>query len=308
MSGFFNKAMRSALLAAAIACGAVPSVADDWETLGLGRLFTNDFLGDGRDRWQSGSYVLSGLRGAQPWDGAPQPFGRVLEYRLRTAIISSDGLGDAPDRLYVGTMSFGVHSHFGSGSTQARLGGDVTIVGPQTRLADFQARVHDRFDLVPVGFTDAQVDDDILFGISAEAAEVLTVAPQVTVRPFGEVQAGPEDLIRVGTDVFFGDPLTDDILIRDVTTGHLYHRAEERVVPGITYVAGLDVATVTDSAFLPDSGPGALRDTRLRGRVGVHWRQAGGSDVFYGLTYLSPEFDGQGEGQVVGSLTLNLHF
>ena len=38
--------------------------------LGWGRLFNNDFLGDGQDRWRTGSYTISVLKG--PTVGIPE--------------------------------------------------------------------------------------------------------------------------------------------------------------------------------------------------------------------------------------------
>jgi hypothetical protein len=46
---------------------------------------------------------------------------------------------------------------------------------------------------------------------------------------------------------------------------------------------------------------------RERLRAGVGWRGER-LDAFYGLTYLSPEFEGQDEGQVLGSAHVNFRF
>jgi len=65
---------------------------------------------------------------------------------------------------------------------------------------------------------------------------------------------------------------------------------------------------VNDSACLPaDRGFSALHH-RQRARIGLHWQAACNLSLFYGATWLSPEFDGRTEGQVPGSLTLNVHF
>ena len=42
-------------------CG--PVLAQDRVTLGWGRLFNNDTLGDTQDRWKTGSYTINHLRG-----------------------------------------------------------------------------------------------------------------------------------------------------------------------------------------------------------------------------------------------------
>ena len=40
----------------------------------------------------------------------------------------------------------------------------------------------------------------------------------------------------------------------------------------------------------------------------MFWQWADDVSFFYGATYLSEEFQGQGEGQVVGSLKVNFNF
>ncbi|MEL6640456.1 MAG: lipid A-modifier LpxR family protein [Pseudomonadota bacterium] len=287
---------------------AAPAVAQMSETIGTGRLFSNDFLGDGRDRWQSGSYVISKLRSAEQWTGDPKNFGEVWEYRFRTSVISSDGRDGTPDRRYAGTLSFGMHSHFGQGTTRAALGFDITAVGPQTGLSRFQKRAHDVFGLEQIRFTDTEFEDDILFGMTAETAEIIEISPTLSARAFGEVLIGPEDIVRVGADVFWGAQMVDDILLRDVTTGQLYHGTETQSDPGLSVVVGADMATVADSFFLPDTGVGAATQSRARVRAGLHWRKSDRTSLFYGLTYLSPEFEDQDEGQLTGSLKLNFNF
>ena len=55
------------LLCAAITLAA-PAHAEDRQGIGIGRLFNNDFFGDNRDRWRTGSNVISLLRGLG-WEG-----------------------------------------------------------------------------------------------------------------------------------------------------------------------------------------------------------------------------------------------
>src|SRR5688572_4566335 len=89
--------------------GAVPAIAQERETLGFGRLFTNDFFGDGLDRWRSGSYSFSIIRGLG-WNGVlPERFGELIEYRLRSEIIAPGRLNGAgsDDRPYVGAATLG---------------------------------------------------------------------------------------------------------------------------------------------------------------------------------------------------------
>lgn len=291
-----------------IPLGTVAS-AETRELLGVGKLFTNDYLGDGRDRYQSGSYVRSYVRGPADWNGEPQDFGDIREYRLRSAIIASDGMGAAPgDRPYAGVLSVGVHSHFGADTFRGSVGVDITAVGPQTGVSDFQEAAHDFFGLDQARFTDTQLSDNFYLGLTAEAAEVLPLSYGLTARPFAELQLGPEGIARVGADVYFGGSIEDDIMIRDVSTGHLYRSLQKGEVGGFSFVLGADMAAVANSVYLPEDRDVVPSDRRGRLRAGVHWHSADDTSIFYGLTYLSPEFEDQPEGQVTGSLKLNFNF
>ncbi|MEO9864465.1 MAG: lipid A-modifier LpxR family protein [Yoonia sp.] len=284
------------------------SHAQSRDALGEGRLFTNDFFGDGRDRYQTGSYVHSFVRGPSNWDRTPLEFGSIREYRLRSAIMASDGIGDAPgDRPYAGALSLGVHSHFGQDTFRGTVGVDVTAIGPQTGLSRFQERAHDQLGLAQVRFTDSQLGNAFHLGLTAEAAENVQLTDFITARPFAELQIGPEDVARFGADVVLGRNITSDILIRDVTTGHLYH-GTETADSGFAFVLGADLAAVADSAYFPAERGVVATDRRGRLRAGMHWQSESDTSVFYGLSYLTPEFEGQPEGQLTGSLKLNFNF
>jgi hypothetical protein len=285
------------------------ATAQSRDILGVGRLFSNDYLGDGRDRYQSGSYVRSYMRGPSDWDGSPQTFGTMREYRLRSAIIASDGIGASPgDRPYAGVLSVGVHSHYGHDAFRGSVGLDVTGVGPQTGVSRFQERAHDQLGLAQVQFADMQLGNTFHLGLTAEVAEVLPLPQGFTARPFAELQIGPEDVARVGADLFVGATIASDILIRDVSTGQLYRGTENPDITGFALVLGADMAAVVDSVYLPEERGATASGGRGRLRAGVHWQSEGDSSVFYGLTYLSPEFVDQSEGQVTGSLKLNFNF
>lgn len=285
------------------------AAAQGTDVLGVGRLFTNDYLGDGRDRYQSGSYVRSYMRGPADWDGTPQEFGVIRELRFRSAIIASDGMGDAPgDRPYAGVLSMGLHSHFGQDTFRGVFGVDLTAVGPQTGVSDFQATAHDVLGLEQVQFTDSQLSNNLYLGLTAEVAEVLPLSYGITARPFAELQIGPEGIARVGADVYVGSQIADDILVRDVATGHLYQGTESDDIGGFAFVVGADMAAVANSVYLPEDRGAIASNRRGRLRAGVHWQGADETSAFYGLTYLSPEFEGQPEGQVTGSLKLNFNF
>lgn len=274
------------------------------EGIGNGRLFTNDLFGDGYDRWRTGSYVFSHLRAPQAYDGTPQPLGSILEYRLRSEIIApSHGTRDRP---YAGVLSLGVHSHFGVGPADISVGADVLAIGPQTGLSKLQETYHKTFSL-PRPPIRNQLPNQFKLQGTAEARYTYRLTSAASLRPFVEGQVGAEDLARVGADLIVGGVGQKDLLLRDVATGQLYRGTQDENT-GVSFVLGGDVAAVQDSIFLPEASGYVASDTRTRARAGVNWQPVPGISLFYGATYLSPEFEGQDSGQVLGSLKLNFNF
>lgn len=278
------------------------------EVLGYGRLFNNDYLGDNSDRWRTGSYTISQVRGPG-WDGArPGGFGEIVELRFRTEIIAPSSLTDPPlvDRRYAGIFSFGVYTHLERGGVEISAGADILAVGPQTGIGRFQEQVHEVIGASPPLVLDDQIEDAFYLGASGELAYPIAVNELVLLRPFVEATVGPEDMARAGIDVLLGNVGRRDLLLRDVTTGQLY-RGTDTEQRGMSLVLGGDITAVGGSDYLPGDGPAAL-GTRYRYRAGVHWQILPETSFFYGATYLSEEFEGQPEGQLLGSLKLNFNF
>lgn len=301
-------------LIAAICAGmiaATPSVAQERETLGEGRLFTNDYFGDNNDRWRTGAYSYSIIRGSS-WDGrTPSTPGAVLEYRLRSEIIAPshpNGPG-SNDRAYVGALSAGLHTHFTRGGVDISAGLDFVATGPQTGVAELQDRFHEALSLpnVSESVKANQVANALYPTVLVEAAYPVAIGEASSIRPFIEAQYGVEDFVRVGADVLIGRTLQSDLWIRDSTSGQLYSGVQNGE-SGVGFVLGGDYAMIGDSAYFPDSFGTQANDERFRARAGVHWRLGPEISYFYGLTYLSEEFVGQPEGQIVGSVKLNFNF
>ena len=278
------------------------------ETLGYGRIFNNDFLGDNEDRWRTGSNAVSMVR-SYGWDGAlPGRMGDILEFRLRTEIIAPDNIVTAApgDRRYVGALSFGVHTHFQSAGAEISLGGDIVATGPQTGLGDLQTRAHKVFGAPVPGVLGNQIPNGFHPTALLEAGRSFEFGDTVAIRPFVEAQAGVETLVRVGGDISIGRLGRDELMLRDVVTGQRY-RVNRGAGAGFTAVIGGDIAYVEHSAYLPVYDGYQLTDTRSRLRAGLHW-QGRKSSVFYGVTWLGKEFKAQPEGQLVGSVRLNIRF
>ncbi|MFT6452728.1 MAG: hypothetical protein ACJA06_002231 [Halocynthiibacter sp.] len=281
------------------------------ERIGAGRLFSNDAFGDSKDRWRSGAYSLSHVRGYE-WDGQrPESFGDVVEYRFRSEIIApADIATPAPppaDRPYLGALTFGVHSHWRNGATEFSGGAELIVTGPQTGVSRFQTAAHKAFGLPVPGDLSGQIPNGVHPNLVLEAGQMMQVAPHFTLRPFVEMKAGPEVLARVGGDLIVGGAVQGQLMLRDATTGQLYQGTRKDPNRGFSFVLGGDVAHVAQSKWLPKSTGLKLTDMRTRLRTGVHY-QGKKSAGFLGLSYLGPEFQGQPSGQVVGSLRLRLRF
>lgn len=298
-------AFLSAMLLAALPAHA----GTDRQTLGFGRIFTNDALGDTYDRWRTGSYAVSWVRGPA-WQGRlPDRAGEILEYRFRAEIIAPASLSrPAPwDRRYAGALSFGVHSHFRRGATTVSLGADLVAIGRMTGLGAFQQAVHDALGVAsPAAALSRQLPNSVRPTASAAATrEIALGGGAARVLPFVEAQAGVETLLRFGADIALGPAAHGGMWVRDVVTGHRYNAVAGG--RGLGAVLGGDVAYVASSAYLPAGGAARLEPVRLRLRAGAVW-QGERARLFYGLTWLGREFTGQPNSQVLGSLSLKIRF
>ena len=249
--------------------------------LGYGLLFTNDFFGDGRDRWRTGSLVSSRVFGRSEMTRTWRRREALNELRLFSQIIapsdlsrnsdSSDagekaGLMEDIDRAYVGHLSIGLHRHFQAGGLAYNFGVDASLLGPQTGLMGLQQTVHSELgQLFPSDFArNTQVSNKFVLGSLTEVAHPSALSPSANIRLFAEVQTGVEDLIRIGLDVgLFGD-LSEALLARAPVSGQRYSvidRAEE----GFLLSAGVDLIRVIGSLILSGN---ALRASKYRARKG----------------------------------------
>ena len=291
-----------------IAIAPAPVVAQERETIGSARLFNNDVIGDRRDRWQTGGYGVSTFRGPA-WTGElPTTPGVILEYRVRADVRAPDNLNNpaAGDRLYAGTWWLGVHTHFDWHGFDVSSGVDVAITGEQSRLRALQAGIHDLFSMPSVNIgASEQVDNGIFLHGTVEIARDIEFASGY-VRPFVELQGGVETMARAGVDVTLGQLGSDGLRTRDPVTGQRISGITDSE-GGWSALLGADIAYVYASEFFPATLGPDFEDTRTRVRAGVNYG-FGSSNLFYGVTYLSEEFVGQSEGQLVGSLTLDFRF
>ncbi len=294
----------AACLAAGLAL-AGPAAGGEREVLGFGYAIANDSIGQLRDRWQS-SYVSGavffGPAGADP---LALPPGRLLELRLSHRLVTPERL-DAPapdDRPFGAALAVEILTHGRLGGVETRLGAGLAVTGPQTRSFQVQRWLHEQLGY-PLPRTEGrEIADAVHPVLSAEVGRSFGTAPQV--RPFVEAEAGLETLLRAGVDLTWGQLGTGRLRLRDPVTGQRVPALWGPPEAGLSVTLGADAAAVADSAFLPDPGPAP--EPRMRLRAGLAWQGAGWS-VFYGATWLSPEFAGQREGQVVGVVQIGRRF
>lgn len=281
-----------------------------WERVGYGRLITNDFLGDGRDRLQTGSYVSSRIYSRNGLEGRPDRIGELLEFRLQADIKAPENLRQpaAGDRPYAGSLTFGAHTHFTQDGFDLSMGAELVVTGPITQLDEFQTALHDGLGIAPpsTGLVNAQIGNGVHPGAVVEIGRRYEFSENVSVRPFMEGRIGAETLVRAGFDVDIGWRGSDALLIREGISGQFY-RVTEGEQENLSFSFGADTAYVEDSIYLPASRGLTLTDARTRARVGVSWDKEK-SFGFLGVTYLSKEFETQTDTQLVGSIRLAVRF
>lgn len=303
MRHFVTGALASTLLMIAS-----PTFAES-ATLGVGHFFVNDFLGDGHDRWRTGSFAVSLMFGRPDASDLPDTPGALTELRLRTEIIAPRHLNDAGpfDRPYVGELTFGAHTQFQQNGLEYSLGLDIVAVGKATGVSSFQRWFHENLLGMHFSGLAPELPNAIYPTVSAEVAKTIPLSPAVAMRAFGEVQAGVETFVRVGADLSIGDFCSSEVRVRDTVTGFRYKALPCDTRGRLFAVVGADVTSVLDSNLLPAS-PG-LTPTPVRRRLRVGFQFEGQTtDVFYGVTWLSKEFEQQKSGQIVGALNINFKF
>jgi hypothetical protein len=302
--------IRSTVLAvlASVVCAGPLIAQEGRQKLGYGRLITNDLLGDGKDRWRTGAYQSSRTY-APDWTGsAPGAFGELLEFRFRGEVLAPANIVTpaANDRRYAAAMSLGAHTHWSKGAYTFQTGLDLVITGPQNGIGEFQQSLHEALDVAGPDILATQLGDGVHPTLSFSTTREISLG-ESRLRPFVELRAGDETLVRAGADLLFGDFGKTGLLVRDVGTGLPYDTVRHSRVPGWSGLVGADVAYVWDSIYLRPFDGVTLEDTRARVRAGFEW-QGDALNVFYGVSYLTEEFAAQTEGQGIGAIRLQWQF
>jgi len=291
--------------------GTVTSVVAEPQTripIGWAQIFNNDYIGDGKDRWRSGSYRLSKTYAKDNWSGTrPGVIGDLIEYRFGAEIIAPASLTRQrpQDRPYAGVLSFGVHTHFSQSGVDYSFGVDLFGTGPQTGIDDFQTAAHQVIGATKPQALDGQIGNGLYPTALVEAAREHSFGPNISARPFVELQGGIETFARIGADILIGPLMQDELLLRDTVTGQIIQGSKPDTTGG-ALVLGADFAYLADSQLLPQNQI-EMRTTRSRVRAGYHW-QGQRTGLFYGATWMGREFEDQPDGQLVGSIRLQLNF
>jgi Uncharacterized protein conserved in bacteria (DUF2219) len=310
MNAVCRRAAALFLLPALLSAHPIPAGADPSRPLGVARLFVNDALGDGQDRWRTGSYSLGILHGSGNADRLPDGPFVLQELRLHSEIMAPADLvsPDPGDRRYAGIISLGLATHFARGPAEFALGGGLTAVGPSTGLAAFHRLAHDAFGLPDPAAAATQIGDRILPFAEAEAGRPIRLAQGLQVRPFLSARAGDETFLRLGADLTIGASALGGIHLREGVTGFRMATTSTASSPGAAIQIGADAARVFGSEFLPGgTGGAAPAQTRTRLRAGITYGN-GQSGFFYGLTWLGREFAGQPQGQLTGAMRVDFRF
>lgn len=292
-------------VALAFALFGLAAEAGERRSLGWSYLVTNDSIGEFRDRWQS-SYVQGSLfLGESPPRGRDFPLGEIVEVRLSSQIITPESLTspNPQDRPFAGVLGGEVLTHGRFNRLEASLGMGLFSVGPQTGSFRFQRWLHETLGFAVPRPDGREVPNALQPGLSAELGR--SFGASMSARPFLEVRAGLENLLRAGLDISWGAEEAA-LSVRDPVTGHRVPGLLGDAPAGLRLFAGADAALVGDSLLLPGS-LGTRPSNRLRLRAGGEWRNENVS-AFYGLAFLGPEFRGQREGQFVGAFQLKFKF
>lgn len=277
--------------------------------LGESVTHTNDIIGDGMDRWRTATVDISYLYGPAAMQALPGQFGQFIELRARLEMINPEWVAlpfPPNDRPYVGVLSFGAASHWARGHTEQSLGFDLVMTGPSTGVSDVQNWVHTNMNPINPQIIADQLPDALYPTVSYEYAKVFTTG-KLALRPFADMQIGVESFARAGFDLTLARRPDIGFRLRNSLTGQRVPALNPGGQRQLSLGLGADVAYVASSAYLPATRGATPSRLRTRLRAGVFY-QSRRFDLFYGLSWHSPEFTAQREGQVIGTVSLGVRF
>ena len=275
----------------------------------ISNFYSNDYIGDGQDRWRSSSNTT--FLGYQ--DGIASGISHDIRVRTETISPYAKSIEEgALDRPYVGSLGAGIFLSQRVGFTDFNIGGEVLAVGEQTQVQNVDAAFHDITGIDgynPDEFSPVHLDNALTGMLSGEAATNYYVGSRGSLRPFVAAQYGYETYMRAGADFIFGNYSIAEKFVRDPVSGFIQPSSQNRseAMYGFSLVAGIDITAMTSSNFIPDDADVEFQPGKLRARLGGQ-AKIGPASVFYGATHLTKEFKSQEEGQTVGTVSVQFPF
>ena len=269
--------------------------------------FTNDYFGDGHDRWRSGSYqrsYYSERYRIKRTDGS--------ELRVRGEMVTPWTPSRQPggDIAYSTLLGFGAFAHTNFLGLETRGGGEVLLIGDISGMEFIQRSFHEAFQMDtsfdPSRDDIERVEDRVALRFELETARTIRLGSRAAVRPYMELTFGADQAVTVGTDMILGNIALAEVWTRDVVTGRLLTPQVDQI-PGMSLVAGWDARLNDSYVHLPDDQSVDLEEITYRSRVGLQTNIAF-ANVFVGQAWLSPIFVGQAEHQRVGMLSISFDF
>lgn len=257
-------------VAAVAAAMALAACSSGTQVVGLG---WNDHLGDGGDRWKTGGASLSVIRPG-------------IEVNARALVVTP------PGRTATQYAGLGVYRR----AETARLGIEIGWQGDPLPLFEAREALHSL-----TGMNGHEPGDVLDSGphINLEGRHAWPLRRgDVELAPFVQASVGTREVsARVGGDVLVGVARARTV---ELATGAPMLGAGD----GLTLFVGGDVGHVAHDALLGDADP---EEVVARARAGV-FVGLGRIGIGFSLNWLSPEFEGQPEGQLIGAAQVAYRF
>lgn len=303
-----------------ISTGLTPALARellDQPIVGRVSAFSNDYLGDGHDRWRTGAYFTSYITSHTKGNFFDNPTWFAREFRIRSEIIAPSNLGASAkniDRHFVGMIGTGIFFHRKKNKVESKYGFELVFTGPMTGLLKAQSIAHKPLTFEPVSkyVIDSQHPNRIYSNFSYSLARPFQVGSKnkigVSIRPFVRFDIGVESFARIGADIIIGKGMRYNFFVRDPVTGNLM-TGQKSFKSGLRLgvLFGGDVSYMATSAYFNSNRGEEMIAIRHRFRVGVQL-EVSNLNIFFGITKFSKEFKKQKTGQSVGSIEIRIRY
>ena len=290
----------------------------------------NDRIGDGKDRYKTGGMTQSWVFPETLFFDERIIPGRVsaIELQGRGFIATPDNTqsgGSANDRPFVQYVGVGAYhrswsrptrfSDTTTGAVETRAGIEIGWQGDPLPLFDIQDALHG--DTQVTLNNSNTIDSEFLLNLEIEGVYRRQTSSRfldLDLAPFIRVSTGMrENSVRAGADIVIGSSLNARTWNHEPAIGALIPGGSKQRA-GLNWAIwiGGDAGYVASDAFLDGGftadGPEVERETltfRLRAGLMLEYDPVA---VVYSINWLSPEFERQPEGQLIGAVSLKYRF